>query len=55
MLFRSIRNTKRFFGQKPNVSVSGSTGGGWWQKLFDVIVTDNLFGDMLSDVAPMNF
>jgi len=29
-----IRNTKRFFGQKPNVSVSGSTGGGWWQKLF---------------------
>ena len=29
-----IKKTKRFFGQKPVVSVSGSTGGGWWQKLF---------------------
>ena len=24
-----------------------------WPKQFDVIVTDNLFGDMLSDVAAM--
>src|ERR1700722_11725568 len=24
-----------------------------WPKQFDVIVTDNLFGDMLSDIAPM--
>jgi len=24
-----------------------------WPKQFDVIVTDNLFGDMLSDVASM--
>src|SRR3979409_116918 len=32
---------------------SGGMSLGRWPKQFDVIVTDNLFGDMLSDVAAM--
>lgn len=38
-------------------SISSPTPGGMqlvrWPKQFDVIVTDNLFGDMLSDIAAM--
>jgi len=37
-----IKNTKRFFGQKPNVSVGGQTGGGWWQKLFGQKASDRV-------------
>ena len=29
-----VRNTKRFFGQKPNISVGGKTGGNWLTNLF---------------------
>src|SRR6202023_2207870 len=32
---------------------SGGMNLGKWPKAFDVIVTDNLFGDMLSDIAAM--
>jgi len=37
-----IKNTKRFFGQKPNVSVGGQGGGGWWQKLFGQKASDRV-------------
>ena len=37
-----LRKGRRFLGQKPNVSVSGSTGGGWWQKLFGQKASDRV-------------
>ncbi len=37
-----VRNTKRFFGQKPVVSEGGKAGGTWWQKLFGKKASDRV-------------